>query len=672
MDDHPDPVPGLRMTARPLSRRAFVGTAAIAPQLMLASCRDGEAGPAPAAKSMAPAAAGPAEQPSAQVQAGADAATQSFLQRFPLPGRYRQAQPYLLQGVPSREIASRIPGGQALHWDVFGPTHRYVDAHTGWLWTRPGGDWVDANGVRHGNAPWFSAPVGDRQGNDKSAYYTVDVTKLVHHVQTSRRWLALLLTAPTAPRTMAGVVGSPHPSPSIDVVYADGTRARLRCRVVASLDPRSALPNTAAATVNLPAVAEFERPSGPLQSAEFNFTVTAHWSGNHPVIQGFLLDPPINQSAVRTGLATQAGALDEGLQQNADVIGLHQYTDGRPLSDFVHADRASISSEHLFDPSIWGRGPEDRSKWPHAGLGKWLNAGPPLELVRSDYRREGFLPLSPGVGALRIHMPAAAASDGALVGYGGTLGAHAVIFLPEPLFGRLDHVFVRYYVRLGLPGMASGRQRLQVQHVQGQSSWTSMSGKFGIGPDHSTSLGGVSGTSGGGAGWQMRQGWVECDAHTGGPDERGWSAGFHLTDFQSNNPTGHRYGLEQPPQFDRWGQRGGAGGMLYAGHWYCVETELKLNSVMPDSPGYVADGGLRTWLDGRLVFEQTGMVFRSLPLTSAPYQAERLRPCRELGVRGLWMNFFHGGKTVNTIDRTVFYTGLAWAKRYIGPMSGVS
>lgn len=657
-----------------LSRRAFVGAAMATPQALLGGCSESPARAAPHQAALAgsvPAARPTPEAVSAARRPPQDDAIDDFLQRHPLPARYRHQQAYLLQGVPARELAPRIPGGQPMHWDQFGPTHRYVDMHTGWPWTRPGGDWIDANGVRHGSAPWFAAPVGDRQGSEASAYYSVDATRLVKQAQASRRWLAVLLTAPTAPRVIAGTVGSTHPPPSIEVTYADGQRARLRCWLAAGLDPSTELPNTSAAAVKLPAVLEFERPARAVTSASLNFTVTAHWSGANPQVLGFLLDPPTNQQPVRQGLASSAGRLDDGLQDLPDVIGVHRYTDQRNLADFVQAERASISSEHEFDPAIWGQGRENRSKWPHVGAGKWLNAGPPWSWVRSDHKQEGFAPLAPGLGAMRIHMPAAAIRDGAVVGYDGTLAAHAMILLPEPLFGRLDHIFVRYYVRLGLPGVATPRQRLQVQHVPGQTNWTSLTGKFGIGPDHSTSLGGVSGTSGGGAGWQMRLGWSECDALSGGPDERGWAPGFHLTDFQANNPLGHRYGIEQLPHFDRWGQQGGAGGMLYAGHWYCVETELKLNTVLTAQPGYAADGALRTWLDGRQVFEQTGLVFRSLPLASAPYRPDRIRPCRELGVRGLWMNFFHGGKTVNTIDRTVFYTGLAWAKRYIGPMLGI-
>lgn len=39
-----------------------------------------------------------------------------------------------------------------------------------------------------------------------------------------------------------------------------------------------------------------------------------------------------------------------------------------------------------------------------------------------------------------------------------------------------------------------------------------------------------------------------------------------------------------------------------------------------------------------------------------------------LSHRDLRFNGFHGGKTTNSIDRTVFITGLVWGRRYIGPM----
>ena len=65
------------------------------------------------------------------------------------------------------------------------------------------------------------------------------------------------------------------------------------------------------------------------------------------------------------------------------------------------------------------------------------------------------------------------------------------------------------------------------------------------------------------------------------------------------------------------------------------------------------------------------MVFGGLPLHAPTGRFDprmSLRPCRELGIRGLWLNWFHGGVTPNSVDRVVFITGVAWAQEYIGPM----
>jgi len=593
----------------------------------------------------------------------------AFLERHPLPARYRSAQPYLLQPVPRAHVAPRVAGGAPLRWDQFGPTHRYVDAHTGWAWRVPGGDWTDADGTAQGDKPWFSVQTVPLGPGPQPADYTAEVTRLVNRVVERKHWLALMMLAPGAPRTISGLRHPLHQAPAIDVTYVDGEFERLRCRIVAALAPSSQQPVTALPETALPAVLEFDRPRRAVRSAKLRFTVVTHWSGRSPLVEGYLLDPPVAPPPVQQGLAASAGRLDDRLAERPGIIGVHRYADGSVLSDFVAGERVNFHAVRLFDPAIYGLGPHDSSRLPHSGLGKWHNAGPPLVLVPSSYDGEGFQPLAPGLGALRLHMPAARITDGAVTGQDGTLGGHAMIFLPEPLYGRLDRLFVRYYVRLGLPGDAMPRHRLNVFRAPGQPDWIAMSGKFGIGPDHSTSLGGVSGSSGGGGGWQMRLSWYECDAGVGGPDERGLAPGFHLYDFQGANPPGHRYGTEWGPQDERWGQRTGHGGMLYAGHWYCVETDLKLNSVSSRAPGYRADGELRAWVDGRLVWERTGMVFRTLPLAVGSGDPARLPPCRELGVRGLWLNWFHGGRTPNTVPRTVFYTGLAWGTEYIGPMA---
>jgi len=469
---------------------------------------------------------------------------------------------------------------------------------------------------------------------------------------------------------MAGLFHPQQSAPALNVTYRDGSRARLACRMLGANSAGSTGPLTTLAEVPLPVFAEFDRPTAEVLSATLSLVVTQHWSGINPVIVGYLLDPPVNAAPEQLGLASRSGIADDGITSQSAVIGAHLYRDGSRLSDFALSGPLNINAESVFDPAIYGTGSRDLNKLPHRGLGKWINPGADWELVPSSHAEDNFKPLLPGLGSLRIRMPATpGVSDGSVVGSSGTLAGNGMIYLPDELFGRLDRIFVRYYFRLGGPYKATQASRKHVYHSAGLAEWTTQAGKFGITPDHSTSWGGVSGSSGGPLGWQMRHSWYDCDAELGGPDEGGWSVGHHLYDFYYNNPKGHNYGgPDGQPTEERWGQQGGTGGMLYADRWYCIETELALNTISNNAPGFLPDGQLRTWIDGRLCYERKGMVFRSGPLAALAPADQRLRPCRELGVRGLWLNWFHGGKTLSTFDRTSFYTGLVWSKEYIGPM----
>lgn len=591
----------------------------------------------------------------------------------PLPpigsGPYRNAQGALFQTVSARALATRLPGGREFLWDIYGPTATFVDFHTGWRWSKTGGDWIDINGVRHGPKPWFSVLTNKVLGSTASAAYSFDVTLALKQVQTAKRWCAFSLVAVNAQRKIAGLFNKLHAAPSIDVMYANGQKVRLACRIMAGVNAQSIAPSTTSAEYSMPVFVEFDRPTAAVVSAKMNLVITQHWSGANPTLNGFLLDPPTATVAGPVGVAASTARLDEGIEAQPSVIGAHRYLDGTTLADFAHNGDANYSAERNFDPAIYGTGPTDLTKYPHAGLGKWINADKAWSVVNSSYRGEGFKPLAPGLGALRIQMPKTpGVTNGSLVGYGGTLAGNGMIFLPEHLFGLLDRIFVRYYFRLGTEKSPVVGDRYQVYNSPGASDWTTQAGKFGIGPDHTTSYGGVSGSSGGGNGWQMRLLWADCDAGMAGPDEGGWAAGFHLYDYNYQNPPGHNYGQTQCSADERWGQLGGSGGMMYRGQWYCVETELKLNTVFSNGQGYAPDGELRAWVDGRKVYERKSMVFRTLPLVSQPYISTKIRPCRQLGVRGLWLNWFHGGKTVSTVDRTSFYTGLVWGKEYIGPM----
>jgi hypothetical protein len=145
------------------------------------------------------------------------------------------------------------------------------------------------------------------------------------------------------------------------------------------------------------------------------------------------------------------------------------------------------------------------------------------------------------------------------------------------------------------------------------------------------------------------------------------SYGSHYYDFQTENPPGYNYGSD-PGHLRMYGQKGGLGGVLQTNKWYCVESRLKLNTVFPETPGFLPDGEHDVWIDGRLTFSRRGMVYRTLPLTPMNYVETSIRPARELGVAYLDFCWYHGGTDENPIDMRMFVTGLVWGKEYIGPM----
>jgi len=119
----------------------------------------------------------------------------------------------------------------------------------------------------------------------------------------------------------------------------------------------------------------------------------------------------------------------------------------------------------------------------------------------------------------------------------------------------------------------------------------------------------------------MRNRWNDIWHDDTGPDLGGWGWGLHTFDFQFNNPDGYNFGAtdDKTGSDSGFGQRGGLGGILYTDIWYCVESELKLNTVMPGPPGFIPDAarGVRQFLVGtggkslqRPLLGQTGSEIR--------------------------------------------------------------
>ncbi|MBN7797440.1 polysaccharide lyase [Parahaliea mediterranea] len=91
----------------------------------------------------------------------------------------------------------------------------------------------------------------------------------------------------------------------------------------------------------------------------------------------------------------------------------------------------------------------------------------------------------------------------------------------------------------------------------------------------------------------------------------------------------------------------GSGALLENERWYSVEQHVRLNS-----PGE-ADGLIRAWLDGQLVFERRGLRFRTVP---------------ELKIEDVWFNVYHGGTARSPRDQVLYIDNVVVATEYIGPL----
>lgn len=97
---------------------------------------------------------------------------------------------------------------------------------------------------------------------------------------------------------------------------------------------------------------------------------------------------------------------------------------------------------------------------------------------------------------------------------------------------------------------------------------------------------------------------------------------------------------------DIWGWSLGPTGLIEKNRWYSIEQYVKLND--PDR----ANGVLRAWIDGVLVFERTDLRFRSIS---------------DLRIEALWMNVYHGGTMSAPQDLSLYIDNVVVATQYIGP-----
>lgn len=92
-------------------------------------------------------------------------------------------------------------------------------------------------------------------------------------------------------------------------------------------------------------------------------------------------------------------------------------------------------------------------------------------------------------------------------------------------------------------------------------------------------------------------------------------------------------------------------GILQTDQWHCVDAYVKLNTPAADGEPEKSDGILRGWINGRLAFENTGIRFRSDPLTK---------------IYAAWLVFYHGGRPPPPEDQYLWIDNFVAAKQFIG------
>jgi len=600
-----------------------------------------------------------------------------------LTGRYRYQQSALFLDAPAGVLAkgsgnfyespargSVAPAKVGYSWGTVGPTPGYVDLYSGWRWAHAGGDWVDSKGVAQGPAATWSITANAETADAAQHTYTADLTQALQTVQTSSRWNAYIVRVTGGNRTFAT---RHHPSaaaPSLTVTYQDSTTATLACLAAVPLITGTSYSQVGAPEATLAgsqtSVLEFERPAKAVKIATLSLVVTRH-TATAAVISGDLANPPVNANPTLAGLAS-AHPLDQGITSEAGLLFSHRYEDGTKASDVFATVpgywNPSNWSQHLFNPAL----APQADRLPYIHQGKWIlkqDAG--VALVDSAFKGHGFAPLAPGLGALKVVLPGRGLPDGSSVGYSGSLGSDLMLLLPEPEIGLLDEVYLRYYVRLGNEAMDPlSTMPMYRNEAAATATFATYTGKFGMGPAHHTYYGGNNNIGGGNIGWSNRGAWREMPGEV---PIGGIVPGAHVWDMLGDLAN----------ERENFGAQGGLGAALYPGHWYCIETRLKLNSIRPSN---AQNGEMDVWIDGRLTYSLRDFSYRKLPLnytdpTQVYSNATRmgytpmtsLPPFRELGVASIWLNDFQGGTIAAEHDRVRFYTGLVVAKRYIGPMT---
>lgn len=452
-----------------------------------------------------------------------------------------------------------------------GATRDYANRAAEVAWENPMGDFLDADGVAQGDAPFASAPV--------SSTVELDVTDLV------ARWASGELPADGfflrggSARFHSREAGDASLRPSLSIDTGSEMRV-LAAEADTHLDASTYRGFGSEPELVLgPALVRFPREQ-IVGATVARATLTLHASDSGGEVLVFACRQRRVIHPVEHGFAADLDR-DAGIADHADVI------------DFVD-----------FSGDDWTR---DDPRWPARG-------GVVIDGTSAADVENGFEELDG---------PAArwgfASGDN---GGGGATFAFAAGDEPMELYSR-------YYLRFG---------RNFTPTVDG--------GKM--------------------PGFSFRSSSADVTCNGGNPDPSGlicWSArgSFSVIPPPGNPLAGYVhlgwyfYHPDQEGTYgDAWHWNDGYDAHLAPARWYSVEEYVRVNSVSGSTGAH--DGVLRAWVNGRLVYEKTDILFTN---------SDAIR------VGQVWYDIYHGGAAPAPHDMYFWVDNLVVARSYVGPMGGV-
>jgi hypothetical protein len=509
---------------------------------------------------------------------------------------------------------------QYLTWDAGdGPSMSHWSRHLLIEWKNPGGDWIDADGAKQGDKPLHSVTVPG------VGWVEFDVTAAIKRQAAKNTGLFLRTQRSDGPR-FAGRLSANPPE-----LIVDGKK--IACHAFASfsssgtggIDSRQTLVVQKAS----PAILQFaDMPSG---TAKLRLYCERVWS-SPPVVEVYECDAPTIQvggggQAPILGLAAAAGS-EVALKTHPDVLRAGDFSDiltrhrGGTVFDGVSiADDqfGNLLVEQLPDPDYPGS----------TMLRGMFEAGGAVDGDRrgsSSFKTE--------------HMRANVAADpmGVPEAVEDEMFCRLYFFLEDDWNSTRDgnKMAIGWDLRLGWWNRASG------------GYWQSITGNGGAKGDGSKRI--VTKKSSAMPGPTQAEYWGHAIRMEAG---KGSALG---NPYGAYRPVqSYAYNLDQPTAYGDMLRLGNA--VIVKGRWFCIEQQIRMNSLTGPEDWLgnreaVADGVLRTWLDGVVINERTNLRWRRHP---------------EMGIQGPWVNWYYGGKAPSEMNMHYRMNHLVVARKYIGP-----